>query len=155
MRNILVIAPSWVGDAVMAEPLYRRLAERWPGAAIDLYAPAWTLPLAARMDCVRQGVVNPFGHGALRLAERWREGRALAAHGYDQAIVLPNSLKSALIPWFAGIPQRTGFVGEFRRGVLNDARRLDKTALPTMVERFCALAEDAGAPPKRPIAHPG
>ena len=154
MRNILVIAPSWVGDAVMAEPLYRRLAERWPGAAIDLYAPAWTLPLAARMDCVRQGVVNPFGHGALRLTERWREGRALAAHGYDQAIVLPNSLKSALIPWFAGIPQRTGFVGEFRRGVLNDARRLDKTALPTMVERFCALAEDAGAPPKRPIAHP-
>lgn len=154
MRNILVIAPSWVGDAVMAEPLYRRLAEHWPGAAIDLYAPAWTLPLAARMDCVRQGVVNPFGHGALRLAERWREGRALAAHGYDQAIVLPNSLKSALIPWFAGIPQRTGFVGEFRRGVLNDARRLDKTALPTMVERFCALAEDAGAPPKRPIAHP-
>lgn len=154
MQQILVIAPSWVGDAVMAEPLYRRLAERHPGVAIDLFAPAWTLPLAARMASVRQGVVNPFGHGALRLAERWRLGRQLAAQGYDQAVVLPNSLKSALLPWFAGIPLRTGFVGEWRRGVLNDARTLDKTALPTMVERFCALAETPGVLPAKPIAHP-
>lgn len=147
MRQILVVAPTWVGDAVMAEPLYARLAERHPGVAIDIFAPDWTLPLARRMASVRAGIANPFGHGALRLRDRYRLGKSLAATGYDQAIVLPNSLKSALIPFFAGIPLRTGFVGEGRYGLLNDARRLDKAALPTMLGRFCALAEEAGQPP--------
>ncbi|TCP11621.1 heptosyltransferase-2 [Crenobacter luteus] len=154
IRKILVIGPSWVGDSVMAQPLYRRLAERHPGVAIDVFAPAWTLPLLTRMPEVRRAHLNPFGHGQLRLAERWRVARALRREGYDQVIVLPNSLKSALIPFFAGIRLRTGFVGESRYGLLNDTRELDEKALPMMVERFCALGEDAQHAIPRPIPHP-
>jgi heptosyltransferase-2 len=143
MFKILVIAPSWVGDAVMAQPLLRRLKEQRPDAVIDVFAPAWVAPVLERMPEVRRIIANPLAHGELRLPLRWRLGRALRKERYDQALVLPNSLKSALIPFFAGIPRRTGFVGEARYGLLNDARRLDKKALPLMVERFAALA----APP--------
>jgi heptosyltransferase-2 len=154
IRKILVIGPAWVGDSVMAQPLYRRLAERHPGVAIDVFAPSWTLPLLARMPEVRRAILNPFGHGAVQFGKRWKVARELAKEGYDQVIVLPNSLKSALIPFFSGIPLRTGFVGEMRYGLLNDTRELDEHELPMMVERFCALAEQKGDAISRPILHP-
>lgn len=153
-KKILVIGPSWIGDSVMAQPLYRRLHQRHPELELHVFAPAWTLPLLARMPEVAQSHLNPFGHGALRLAERWKVARQLAKEGFDQVIVLPNSLKSALIPLFAGIPLRTGFLGESRYGLLNDARELDEQELPMMVERFCALAEDKRAALPRPIPNP-
>ena len=153
-KKILVIGPSWVGDSVMAQPLYQRLHERHPGLELHVFAPAWTLPLLERMPEVAKAHLNPFGHGALRLAERWKVARQLKAERFDQAIVLPNSLKSALIPLLAGIPLRTGFIGESRYWILNDARELDEQALPMMVERFCALAEERKKPVQRPIAHP-
>lgn len=153
-KKILVIGPSWVGDSVMAQPLYQRLHQRHPDLELHVFAPAWTLPLLARMPEVAKAHLNPFGHGALRLGERWKVARQLAAERFDQAIVLPNSLKSALIPLFAGIPLRTGFLGESRYWILNDARELDEQALPMMVERFCALAEDKGEPLPRPLSHP-
>jgi heptosyltransferase-2 len=93
----------------------------------------------------------PFAHGELALGRRYALARGLAPRGYTQAIVLPNSFKSALIPFVARIPIRTGFVGEARYGLLNDARKLDRAALPLMVERFAVLADDAGAP-VRPLA---
>jgi heptosyltransferase-2 len=144
MPKILVIAPSWVGDTVMAQPLFKRLHQRHADLTLDVLAPPWTLPLLKHMAEVHEAIANPFGHGELKLMERYRLGRALRKRGYDQAIILPNSLKSALVPFFAGIPLRTGFVGELRWGLVNDARRLDEQALPLMVERFLALAE-AGA----------
>lgn len=153
-KKILVIGPSWVGDSVMAQPLYQRLHERHPGLELHVFAPAWTLPLLERMPEVAKAHLNPFGHGALRLRERWQTARQLKAEGFDQAIILPNSLKSALIPLFAGIPLRTGFIGESRYWILNDSRELDEQELPMMVERFCALAEDRNKPLPRPIAHP-
>ncbi|WP_024302410.1 lipopolysaccharide heptosyltransferase II [Pseudogulbenkiania sp. MAI-1] len=154
MKKILVIAPSWVGDGVMAQPLYRRLHERHPDLELHVFAPSWTLPLLARMPEVHKAHLNPFGHGQLRLRDRWQVGRMLARERFDQAIVLPNSIKSALVPMFAGIPRRTGFLGESRYWLLNDARELDETALPMMVERFCALAEDKDQSVVRPIPHP-
>lgn len=154
MKKILVIAPSWVGDSVMAQPLYRRLHERHAQLELHVFAPQWTLPLLARMPEVAKAHLNPFGHGALDLLGRWKTARQLKTEGFDQAIVLPNSLKSALIPLFAGIPLRTGFVGESRYGILNDTRELDENRLPMMVERFCALAETRGARLPRPIPHP-
>jgi heptosyltransferase-2 len=93
----------------------------------------------------------PFGHGELKLAARWRLGRSLRARAYDQAIVLPNTLKSALIPFFAGILVRTGFVGELRHGLLNRVHRLDEKALPLMAERYAQLAEAPGESPARPL----
>lgn len=154
MPRILVIAPAWVGDTVMAQPLFMRLKARAPDTRLDVFAPAWVAPILTRMPEVDEVLENPFGHGELRLAERWRLGRRLKSRGYDQAIVLPNSLKSALVPFFAGIPRRTGFVGEGRFALLNDIRRLDGAAYPLMVERFALLAEPPGAALPRPLPPP-
>jgi heptosyltransferase-2 len=146
MRTLLV-APAWVGDMVMMEPLVRRLHARAPAGEIHVAAPAATLPVASRMAHVAGTLDWPFGHGSLDLGGRLRLARAWRGLGFTQAIVLPNSWKSALVPFLARIPRRTGFVGEQRYGLLNDARRLDATALPSMVQRFLMLADAAGEPP--------
>jgi heptosyltransferase II len=143
LEHLLVIGPSWVGDMVMAQSLFMTLRANRP-CAIDVLAPGWSLPLLERMPEVRRGIAMPFGHGEFGLAGRWKLARGLAPQHYDQAIVLPNSLKSALVPWFAGIPERTGFRGEMRHGLLNDMRRLDKAALPMTVQRFVSLGLPAG-----------
>jgi heptosyltransferase-2 len=152
MPRVLVVAPSWVGDAVLAHPLLARLKARDPAPAIDVLAPAWALAVFRRMPEVDTAIALPFGHGDLKLGERRRFARTLAP--CDQAIVLPNSFKSALIPWHAGIPVRTGYLGEMRFGLLNDARRLDEESVPLMVERFAALAQPAGEALRRPVAEP-
>jgi heptosyltransferase-2 len=152
--NILVVGPSWVGDTVISQVLLQLLKQRYPAALIDYLAPPWTLPLLKRMPEVRQGILNPFGHGTLQFGARRQLGLELRAGQYDQALVLPNSWKSALPPWFAGIPLRTGFRGEARWGLLNDLRTLDKQALPQMADRFAALAFNSGAAPSAPLQHP-
>ncbi|WP_252720515.1 glycosyltransferase family 9 protein, partial [Acinetobacter baumannii] len=83
------------------------------------------------------------------VATRRRIGRGLRGQ-YEQAILLPNSLKSALVPWFAGIPKRTGWRGEMRYGLLNDIRKLDKQRYPLMIERFMALAFEPGVELPKP-----
>lgn len=138
--RILVIGPSWVGDMMMSHSLYRTLKAEHPQAIIDVMAPAWCRPLLARMPEVNQALAMPLGHGALALGERRRLGISLRAAHYDRAYVLPNSFKSALVPFFAGIPQRTGWRGEMRYGLLTDVRVLDKAAFPLMVQRYVALA---------------
>jgi heptosyltransferase-2 len=145
--KILVVGPSWIGDTVLAQPLFRLLHAKDRETVLDALAPAWTLPLLNRMPEVRRAIPNPFGHGEMRLGARRRLGHELRSAGYDQAIVLPNSLKSALVPYFAGIPLRTGFRGEMRWGLLNDMRSLDKMRLPLMAQRYAALAGAAGEPP--------
>lgn len=148
MYKILIVAPAWVGDTVLAQPMMSRLHELHPeGLQLDVLAPAWTRPLLSRMPEVHATFDNPFAHGQIRLKARFQLGRSLAVQGYDQTIVLPNSLKSAIVPFFASIGKRTGFKGEQRYGLLNDLRQLDKTALPTMAERFAWLAEDKSASP--------
>lgn len=140
--KILVIGPSWVGDMMMSQSLYRTLKAEYPSADIDVMAPAWCRPLLARMPEVNQALAMPLGHGTLGLGERRRLGHSLRAKGYDHAYVLPNSFKSALVPFFANVPQRTGWRGEMRYGLLNDIRVLDKAAFPLMVQRYVALAYD-------------
>lgn len=142
--KILVIGPSWVGDMMMSQSLYRTLRARYPQAVIDVMAPAWCRPLLARMPEVNDAIPMPLGHGALEIGERRRLGISLRGRRYDRAYVLPNSFKSALVPFFAHIPHRTGWLGEMRYGLLNDARKLDKDAWPLMVERYIALAYDKG-----------
>jgi heptosyltransferase-2 len=154
MNKILVVAPSWVGDCVLMQPMLQRLAQRHPGVRIDVLAPPWTEKLLRQIPEVGEIIINPFPHGALQLGARRALGKQLRDNGYDQAIVLPNSLKSALVPWFADIPVRTGFTGEMRYGLLNDARKLDKRKLPLMVERFAALAEARDTDIVRPIPAP-
>ena len=152
--SILVVGPSWVGDMVMAQSLFQLLRQRHPGAAIDVLAPSWSEPLLARMPEIRNAWPLPTRHGQLGLGTRLRLGRSLRAQHYGQAIVLPNSFKSALVPFWAGIPLRSGYVGELRWGLLNDIRRLDATRLPTTVERFLALGLDPGAALPVPLPVP-
>ena len=154
MTKILIIAPSWVGDCMLMQPMLMRLRQRHPDCRIDVLAPPWTASLLHAMPEIHEIIINPFPHGALQLGARYRLGQQLRAAQYDQAIVLPNSLKSALVPFFARIPLRTGFVGESRYILLNDARKLDKVALPLMVERFAQLAEQPGSAIPRPLANP-
>ena len=134
----LLVAPAWVGDAVMSEPLLRQIAahDRRP---VDVLAPPWVAPVFERMPGVGRVIPAPFAHGKLDLAGRWKIGRRLASHGYAHAYVLPNSFKSALPIAFAGIAHRIGFTGECRYGLLNERHTLDKRALPRMVDRFLAL----------------
>jgi lipopolysaccharide heptosyltransferase II len=144
-EKLLVVGPSWVGDMVMSQVLYTLLQQTRPGVLIDVLAPAWSGPLLQCMPEVRRAITMPLGHGELGLGRRRQLGRELREQYYDQALVLPNSLKSALVPWFARIPRRTGWRGELRYGLVNDLRILDAQALPLMVERFAALGLPRGA----------
>jgi heptosyltransferase-2 len=153
-NRILVIAPSWIGDAVLSHSLLARLTRRAPAPPIDVFAPSWVLPVYRRMPEVADTIENPFRHGQLALGARYQLGRKLARRGYASAYVLPNSLKSALVPWFAGIPSRVGYKGELRFGLLTDRRHLDKQALPLMVERFAWLAQPADTDLGRPLVNP-
>ncbi len=147
MSKILVIGAAWVGDAVLSQSLFSALRARDTAAEIHVLAPAWTHGVLQRMPEPGRVLHNPFGHGELSLGARRKLGQQLGTAQYDQAIVLPNSFKSALVPWFAGIPQRTGYVGELRQLLLNDSRILNRAALPLMVERFAALAQPPGGIP--------
>ena len=139
-ESCLVIGPSWVGDMIMAQGLYKRLKRQTPRLRIDVLAPDWSAPILHRMPEVANVLSSGFAHGEFNLAGRRRLARELGATGYTQAYVLPNSWKSALVPFFAGIPRRTGYVGELRYGLLNDVHHLDKQRVPLLVDRYCALA---------------
>jgi len=153
MNRILVVGPSWVGDTVLMQPMLARLRTS-PNLRVDVLAPPWTAPLLRRMAEVGDVIENPFRHGELKVFARRRLGLDLKARNYEAAIVLPNSLKSALPPFFAAIPVRTGYRGELRLGVLNDVRVLDERRLPTLAERFAALAQPSGTPLARPLPRP-
>lgn len=153
--NILVIAPSWVGDMMMSHALYQQLKTNYPNCEIDVMAPDWCRPLLSRMPEVRKAISMPIGHGAFRLCERYQLGKNLQ-NRYDLAIVQPNSLKSAFIPFFAGIKQRRGWKGEMRYGLLNDLRS-NKNDYPKMVQRYVALAFEKGQIPtaaQLPLSYP-
>jgi heptosyltransferase-2 len=138
--HILIVAPSWVGDAILSEPLVARLSSRAETARIDVLAPAWCAPVYARMRGIGRIFDSTLRHGEVNWAQRRALARTLSAQGYVRSIVLPNSWKSALVPWLARIPCRTGYVGEMRWGIINDSRRLDAKALPRLVDRYTALA---------------
>jgi heptosyltransferase-2 len=142
-QSILIIGPSWVGDMMMAHSLFIALKEQNEAIEIDVVAPAWCKPILARMPEVRNAIIQPVNHGVFGWKTRKELGHQLRKQRYTQAIILPNSWKSALIPWFAKVPVRTGWRGEMRYGLLNDLRILDKTALPLMVQRFVSLAHPA------------
>jgi heptosyltransferase II len=130
----------------MAQPLLALLRERRPGVKIDVLAPPWVAPVARRMPEVDDVISVPFRHGGLQLGERWRLGRALKDK-YEEAIVLPNSWKSALVPFFAGIAKRTGYVGEARYGLLNERHRNPERL---MRRHYARLAGETSRPLPRP-----
>lgn len=144
--NILIIGPSWIGDMVMAQSLFKKCKADHPNSLIDVVSPAWSQPILSRMPEVRNTILLPTGHGQLKFFKRWKIGNSLKSNGYERAIVLPRTWKSALIPYFAEIPKRTGFLGEFRYGLLNDIRKLDKKILDRFVLRYLALGQEKNDP---------
>lgn len=138
--KILVVAPSWIGDTILAQPLLALLKRKHPDVRIEVMAAAWSSPLLARMAEVDAVIANPFRHGDFDFAGRRRLGRELATAGYDEAYVLPNSWKSALVPFVAAIPRRTGYRGEARYLLLNRIHRLDAMRHPQLAQRYAALA---------------
>ena len=138
--KILVVGPSWVGDSVMAQTLYKRIKKELPSSQIDVMSPHWSLSLLERMPEVCKKIVSPFSHGETKLFERYKLGQGLKKENYDRAIILTNSLKSSLIPYFARIGVRTGWLGEFRYGLINDIRSSKKLKKSLMIEKFAALS---------------
>ncbi|MGQ0710095.1 MAG: lipopolysaccharide heptosyltransferase II [Rhodoferax sp.] len=149
----LVIAPQWIGDAIMAEPLLRQLHAR--GETLTVAALPWVAPVLRAMPCVGAVLELPFAHGGLQWGARRALGRILQGQ-FERAYVLPNSLKSALIPWWAEVPVRVGYQGELRWGLLT--HRLPnppKGDRPPMVAWYLRLAGLAALPGEAsPAAHP-
>jgi len=127
---------------VMAQTLFKILKSREPDRELDVLAPEWSLPIVARMPEIRNGIASETAHGEIGLVTRRRIASGLRDAAYDRAIVLPRSAKSALIPWFARIPTRTGFRGENRYWLVNDMRPFDPKVLDQTVKRFVALGLD-------------
>lgn len=139
---------------IMAQSLFMTLQARFPGIAIDVVAPRWSLPILTRTPEVRRSVEMTVGPGRLGLGSRRRLGHALRRERYDQAIILPLTIKSALTPFFARIPRRTGYRGEMRYGLVNDIRTLDPDVLPQTVQRYVALGLPADSPTPPPTPYP-
>ena len=142
MTRALVIAPQWIGDAVMTEPLLRRLHSR--GETITVGALPWVAPVYRAMPHVATVLELPFAHGGLQWKARRNLARQLRGQ-FDVAYVGPNSFKSALLPWWAGISKRVGYHGESRYGVLN--QRLPNPPdghRPPMVAFYSALSGESG-----------
>ncbi|SHE71783.1 heptosyltransferase-2 [Modicisalibacter ilicicola DSM 19980] len=137
-ETILVVGPSWVGDMVMAQGLFKTLKVRHPGCRIGVLAPAWSQPILARMKEVDEAIALDVGHGQFGWGTRRRVARSLAGR-FEHAIVLPRSWKSALVPFLARIPRRVGFTGEQRLLLLTERRELDRTRLDQTVKRFVSL----------------
>lgn len=149
MAKYLIVGPSWVGDMVMAQSLFIRLKQLDPAAIIDVIGPAWSAPILERMPEVRKALTLKTQHGEWGMQTRKKLGKSLRTEAYDKAIVLPRSWKSALVPYFARIPQRIGFHGEQRFVLLNERRKLDKKCLNQTVKRFVSLGlpADQAYPP--------
>ena len=152
--NILVIGPSWIGDMVMAQTLFKCLKQNESQCTLTVMASNWAMPLLARMPEVDASIDAQFGHGELKLGARRRIGRSLKPSNFTKSIILPNSFKSALIPFHAGIPSRIGWGGEWRYPLLTDCRRLDRRKFPLMAQRFAALAFPSNSQPPESIPYP-
>jgi heptosyltransferase-2 len=147
LSRSLVIAPQWIGDAVMTEPLLRRLNAR--GEQLTVGALPWVAPVYRAMPQVAEVIEFPFAHGGLQFKARRSIARQIEGQ-FDTAYVLPNSLKSALLPFLASIPKRVGYLGEARIGLLTHRLKNPKNK-PPMVAFYSALSGEAGVEQDRPL----
>src|SRR3981189_1588395 len=151
-RPILIVPYMWIGDFVRGHTVVRVLKARWPNRPVDLLVPSQCAPLVDYMPGVRAGIVWDLPRGRLAVARQWGLAAELRAGEFSRALVLPRTWKSALAPALAGIPERIGFVGEARFGLINEWRWGEK-ALPRFIDKNAALALPEGAPlpPEWPV----
>src|SRR5882724_5741794 len=151
-RPILIIPYMWIGDFVRGHSVVRVLKQRWPNRPIDLLVTSLCAPLVDYMPGVRAGIVWDLPRGRLAVARQRGLAALLRAGNYGTALVLPRTWKSAIAPALAGIPERVGFVGEVRFGLINRWRWGEK-ALPRFIDKNAALALPEGSPlpPEWPV----
>ncbi len=137
-KKILIIAPAWLGDMVMAHSLIQVIKQRHPEAHLAVLAPQSTLQITELMPEINERILMPDQHGQFSLRTRFKLAGQLRAADFDEAYVLPNTWKSALIPFLARIPRRIGALGEQRYLLLNDLRKGVKQ-WPLMVQRYVTL----------------
>src|SRR6516162_7583392 len=142
---ILIIPYMWIGDFMRGHTVVRVLRERWPNRPIDLLTTSLCAPLVDYMPEVRSGIVWDLPRGRLALSKQRQLAAQFRARGYRTALVLPRTWKSAIAPALAGIPERIGFVGEVRFGLINHWRWGEKS-LPRFIDKNAALALPDGAP---------
>ena len=143
---ILIVPYMWIGDFVRCHTVVNLLRERFPDRPVDMLATTLCAPLADYMPGLRQAVVVDLPRGRLALAAQFTLAKRLKAEGYGTALIMPRTWKSGLASFLAGIPERTGFVGEARFILLNDLR-FGERRLPRMVDRCATLALPPGAAP--------
>ena len=141
---ILIIPYMWIGDFVRGHTVVRALRQRWPNRPVDLLTTSLCAPIVDYMPGVRQAIVWDLPRRQLAVARQFRLARLLREQNYGTALVLPRTWKSAIAPTLAGIPERVGFVGEFRFGLINHWRWGEK-ALPRFIDKNAALALPDGA----------
>ncbi len=149
-KKTLIIGPSWVGDTIMAQSLFKLLKKQSPNNQIDVLAPKLTIGLLGRMPEVNVAIESPFVHSKFEFMQHYKLAQKLRQNKYDNAIIMSNTFKSALTPWLAKIKTRTGWLGEHRYLALNDIRYLNKTHYPMMIERYLSL----GIPPNQTLISP-
>ena len=144
-RPILIVPYMWIGDFVRGHTVVRVLKQRWPNRPVDLLVTPLCAPLVDYMPGVRAGIVWDLPRSRLALVKQWALATELRARGYGTALVMPRTWKAAIAPALAGIPERVGFFGEARFGLINRMRWGEK-ALPRFIDKNAALALPAGAP---------
>lgn len=153
MKKILIIAPSWIGDLVMSQALFKLLKKQDPNCCIDVFANLELHQILKHMPEVDNYLVSPFKHGELRLFERFKLAKKLRENSYTHAYVITNSFKSALIPFWANIPIRIGWSGEYRYILLNNIKPpIKKTSF--MIERLVALGIESNKQLPLPLQAP-
>lgn len=151
MANILIIAPNWIGDAVMAEPLITEVKKLHPHSDIHVLATPWVASVMRAVPAVKKIISADLKHGLLQWSERKAIANQLKHEHYSHAYVLPNSLKSALIPWMANIPHRIGYQGEMRWGLINQIfKNPSRSHRPPMSSHYLALANSG----RSDVPHP-
>jgi heptosyltransferase-2 len=141
---IVIIPYLWIGDFVRCHSVVRLLKAQFPDRPIDILTSAMVAPLLDYMPGVRRGIVWDLPRRRLGLAANWGLAARLRREGYGWALIMSRKWKAALAPFLAGIPVRTGFVGECRFGLVNDLRRGERR-LPRMIDQCGALALPKGA----------
>ena len=145
MRPILIVPYMWVGDYVRMHTIVQLLNARFPARPVDLLTSPLTATLLEYMPGVRKGVLGDLPRRRIGLGKQRELAGRLRAERYATCLVMPRTWKSALAPCLAGIPGRTGFVGEGRFVLLNDIRWGERK-LARMIDRCAALALPRNAP---------
>ena len=153
-QRVIIIAPSWIGDAVMSHSLIKKISVDEGTNSIDVFANNTVATIYNPMPEVDEVLINPFDHGELKIIERYRISGKLRERGYTTAYILPNSYKSALIPFMAGIPNRVGYTGEGRIRIINKRHKKIKNKNPLLVDQYLKLADGNNVTPSTKRENP-